>query len=121
MTARVGIKQRGDTAMQITVTIDVDESLIRAAALQEFRAAFQPTDQRFGTNGGRGTAAIREQLERWAKQRDWTAQIEELGSLMRPTVRAALEATIKREMRAIKESGVLAMMVRESMEASDES
>jgi hypothetical protein len=115
-----GARQMKGTGMsnKITLTIEIEEDMIRAVALQEVRRAFRPEESHF--SGGEGTKAIRAQVEAHARRQDWSGMIEEIAadeltSLLRPTVRAALEATIKREMRAIKESGALAELVQASL------
>lgn len=102
--------------MEITITID--EALLRAVAESEIKRAFQPTT--VSSNGGTGAAEVRRQVEGWVKRQDFYALIEEaarpmLPEIIAPTIRATLEAAVRKELKRLKESGALAEMVQASL------
>lgn len=102
--------------MKIEITID--ESLLRSAAENTIRSVFQPESDR--QYGGEGAKALKRQVEGWAKAQDFHEMIEEiarplLAELLAPTVRATLEAHIKRVLRNMKDNGKLDELVQASL------
>jgi 2-C-methyl-D-erythritol 4-phosphate cytidylyltransferase len=102
--------------MKIEITID--ETLLRDVAENEIRRAFLPSTAT--SNGGTAATEVRRQVEGWAKRQDFYVLIEEaarpmLPEIVAPTIRAALESAVKKELRRLKESGKLEEMVQASL------
>ena len=86
------------------ITIDVDETLLIAAARRAVENAFANGDR--WTDGGIGYAAIRAQVHDWAQNQDYRPVIAEVAQA---AIREAVTGAVLAEMRSEARKVALAM------------
>ena len=101
------------------IVIQIDERMIMKAAEQAVVDAFRLNDK-YGSNGGFGTAEIARQAKEWAKAQDYKPMIAEVApTFIKEAIYqglcTAVTAAVKAELKRMKDEGEMTEIVKKSI------